>query len=86
MDKRECAILDWLLHPRDRTLTELAKEIDITKGYASKLRGRVLDRLRKKMMVTPEEQRKLIERGCHIWAEQEAAVRAELIRRGEVQN
>src|SRR5262249_24394572 len=38
LDNRERAILDWLLNPEDRTLTALANEIDITKGYASKLK------------------------------------------------
>jgi hypothetical protein len=86
LDTRDCVILDWLFRPRGRTLTALAGEIDITKGYASKLQGKILDRLRKKMTVAPEEQRKLIGRGRHIWAEQEAAARAELIRRGWVQD
>ena len=41
LDDRERAILDWLLAPQDRTLTALASEIDITKGYASKLKARL---------------------------------------------
>jgi hypothetical protein len=86
LDERDCAILDWLFRPRGRTLTALAGEIDITKGYASKLQGKILDRLRKKMTVAPDEQRKLIDRGCQIWDAQEAAARAELIRRGWVQD
>ena len=49
------AILDWLLDPQDRTLTDLAGEIDITKGWASKLRGRVIDLLGKRMTAKPEE-------------------------------
>ena len=45
LDDRERAILDWLVNPQDRTLAALASEIDITKGYASKLRGRILNQL-----------------------------------------
>src|SRR5262249_36463438 len=63
LDDRERAILDWLLNPQDRTLTALASEIDITKGYASKLRGRILNQLEKRMTATPEQ---LIERGRQI--------------------
>src|SRR5262249_27840699 len=63
LDDRERAILDWLLNPQDRTLTALASEIDITKGYASKLRGRILNQLEKRMTATPEQ---LIERGGQI--------------------
>jgi hypothetical protein len=66
LDVKEGAILDWLLSPRDRTLTAVAGEIDITKGYASKIQGKVLRKLHKRMSVTPDEQRKLIEAGCHI--------------------
>jgi len=47
-------------------LTALASEIDITKGYASKLKGRILNQLQKRMTATPE---KLIERGCQILTE-----------------
>ena len=63
LDDRERAILDWLLNPQDRTLTALASEIDITKGYASKLKGRILNQLEKLMTATPEQ---LIERGGQI--------------------
>jgi integrase len=63
LDDRERAILDWLLNPQDRTLTALASEIDITKGYASKLKGRILNQLEKRMTATPEQ---LIERGGQI--------------------
>jgi len=63
LDDRERAILDWLLNPQDRTLTALASEIDITKGYASKLKGRILNQLEKRMTATPEQ---LIERGRQI--------------------
>ena len=66
LDDRERAVLDWLLDPRDRTLTALATEIDITKGYASKLRGRVLNLLGKQMTGDPERCTQLIERGCEI--------------------
>ena len=55
LDVRERAILDWLLNPGDRTLTAVAKEIGITKSYASKLRGRVLDLLCKRMTAKPAE-------------------------------
>ena len=61
LDDRERAVLDWLLDPRDRTLTALATEIDITKGYASKLRGRVLNLLGKQMTGDPERCTQLIE-------------------------
>jgi hypothetical protein len=85
LDDKARAVLDWLLRPQERTLTALAGEIGITKGHASKLQGRVLEGLRKKM-VAPDEQRKLLERGRHILAEQEAAFRADLIRQGVVQD
>jgi len=52
-----------MVNPQDRTLTALASEIDITKGYASKLRGRILNQLEKRMTATPEQ---LIERGSQI--------------------
>ena len=52
-----------MVNPQDRTLTALASEIDITKGYASKLKGRILNQLEKRMTATPEQ---LIERGDQI--------------------
>ena len=84
LDDKERAILDWLLDDRPCTLSMLAKEIDITKGYASKLRGRVLDRLEKRMKSTPENCTKLIERGFEIEVNRDLAFRSELIRRGRV--
>ena len=63
LDDRERAILDWLVNPQHRTLAALASEIDITKGYASKLRGRTLNQLEKRMSATPKQ---LIERGRQI--------------------
>ena len=73
LDNKERAVLDWLLNPGRRNLTALAKEIDITKGYASKLRGRVIDLLRKQMTVTPEERTKLIYRGSEILTNKDMA-------------
>ena len=63
LDDRDRAILNWMLKPQDRTLTALASGIDITKGYASKLKGRILNQLAKRMTATPEQ---LIERGRQI--------------------
>jgi hypothetical protein len=76
LDDKEGAILDWLLKPQDRTLTAVAGGIDITKGWASKLQGRILRKLHKKMSATPDEQRKLIEHGCHILDARELAALA----------
>jgi hypothetical protein len=72
LDDKEGAILDWLLSPRDRTLTAVAGEIDITKGYASKLQGKILGKLHKRMSVAPDIQRKLIEAGRHMLDAREA--------------
>ena len=38
----EKAVLDWMIEPGDRTLCEVATWIGCTKGYASKLRYRLL--------------------------------------------
>jgi hypothetical protein len=81
LDKRECAILDWLLNPHRRNLTALAKQVGITKGYASKLRGRVLDLLRKQMTATPEKCTQLIGRGCEILIDRDLKEKAEIDRR-----
>ena len=66
LDDRERAMLDWLMNSGERNLTALAREIDITKGGASKLKGRVLNLLEKEMTVTSEEGSKLIIRGGDI--------------------
>src|SRR5262249_47816169 len=84
LDDRECTILDWLLNPYRCTLTALASELDITKGYASKLQGRILNKIHKKMSATPEESRKLIERGRHTLTERDLKDRAHLIRSGAI--
>ena len=80
LDDKEGAVLDWLLNPQASTLTDLAREMDITKGWASKLQGRILRKLHKKMSGTPDEQRKLIESGCHILADRDLRDRTELER------
>src|SRR5262249_30263460 len=82
LDDRECTILDWLLNPYRCTLTALASELDITKGYASKLQGKILNKIHKKM--SGKESRKLIERGCHILTERDLQDRAQLIRSGAI--
>lgn len=81
LDDKARAVLDWLLDPRERNLTALAAEIDITKGYASKLRGRVLDLLGKRMTSAPEKCTTLIDRGCEILTNR-LQERDELIRQG----
>ena len=38
----EKAVLDWMIEPGDRTLSQVADWIGVTKGYASKIRYRLL--------------------------------------------
>jgi hypothetical protein len=44
----EGAVLDWMLDPAGRTLSQVAADVGISKGYASKLRYRLLIKSRAK--------------------------------------
>jgi len=45
LSELEASVLYWMVHPTGRTMTQMAAEANISKGYASKLRVKLWNRL-----------------------------------------
>jgi len=49
LSDKEAAILDWMVDPQDRTLTQVAADNDMSKGNASKIKDRLIGQLKKRL-------------------------------------